>query len=40
MADVAFTFHFQPSELDELEVEELLLWHEQVRRINEQLSRK
>lgn len=34
MADVAFTFHFQPSELDRLEWDELMEWHAQARRID------
>ncbi|MBU4318692.1 MAG: GpE family phage tail protein [Proteobacteria bacterium] len=39
MADLAYFFHFQPSELWDMEIEELLLWHEQGVRINEQLKR-
>ena len=38
MADVAFTFHFPPSELWAMEVEELMEWHLQIPRINEMLK--
>lgn len=34
MGDLAATFHFQPSELWAMEVDELLFWHGQARRIN------
>lgn len=41
MADVAYCFHFQPSELLEMEVEgELLEWHQQITRINKALGNK
>lgn len=33
MADVAYTFHFPPSELMALPVSELLQWHSQIGRI-------
>jgi hypothetical protein len=33
MADVAYTFHFPVSELWGMQFEELLMWHEQLRRI-------
>lgn len=32
MADLAFIFHWQPSELDALPVDELGAWHEQALR--------
>lgn len=35
MADVASVFHFQPSELWEMEIDELMMWHDQAKRINE-----
>ncbi|HBD18684.1 MAG TPA: GpE family phage tail protein [Arenimonas sp.] len=38
MADLAYVFHFQPSELWGMELEELLMWHEQALRIHEQLK--
>jgi hypothetical protein len=40
MADVAFTFHFPPSELMELEVVELLGWHAQIGRLTRAVSGK
>ena len=40
MADVAYTFHFQPSELMELEVAELLGWHAQIGRIARAVNKK
>jgi hypothetical protein len=38
MAEVAFVFHFPPSELWDMDVDEILMWHEQAKRINEQLK--
>jgi hypothetical protein len=38
MGDVAFTFHFPPSELWEMPIDELMEWHKQATRINEQLK--
>jgi len=35
MADVAYAFHFQPSELWGMCLEELMMWHDQARRIYE-----
>jgi hypothetical protein len=41
MEEVAFTFHFQPSELDRMTVAKLLKWHAAAARINRQIhSRK
>lgn len=40
MADLAFTFHFQPSELKRLSWPEIMDWHEQIERINKQLAKK
>lgn len=40
MADLAYVFHFQPSELWEMEIEELLMWYEQGGRIGEQFKHK
>lgn len=39
MADVAFTFHFPASELWEMGVDELMDWHGQVTRIQEQMKK-
>ena len=39
MEEVAFTFHFQPSELKRMTVKELVRWHAGVARINKQLGR-
>lgn len=36
MGDVAGVFHFQPSELWAMDIDELLMWHGQAVRINEQ----
>jgi len=36
MADVAYTFHFPPSELWDMGVDELLMWHGQAKRFHEQ----
>lgn len=38
MSDVAYTFHFPPSELWGMAIDELLMWHEQARRIHERQS--
>jgi len=35
MGDVAYAFHFPASELWGMEFAELLMWHQQARRINE-----
>jgi hypothetical protein len=35
MADLAYIFHFQPSELDRLTWPQIMEWHRQARRINE-----
>lgn len=40
MADVAYTFHFPPSELLAMEVDELVLWHGQIERINRLVNGK
>jgi hypothetical protein len=37
MEEVAFTFHFQPSELERMTVARLLKWHRAAARINKQL---
>lgn len=34
IGDIAYTFHFPPSELWEMEPPELLYWHSQAARIN------
>lgn len=34
MAEVAYTFHWPPSELWEMDLDELLEWHMQAARIN------
>lgn len=39
MADVAYTFHFPPSELMAMPVSELLLWHSQIARIGSIVSK-
>jgi len=36
MGDIAYSFHFQPSELWGMGVDELLMWHGEAVRINEQ----
>ena len=38
MADVAYAFHFQPSELYALDVVDLMFWHGQIDRINRLLN--
>lgn len=35
MGDIAAVFHFPPSELWEMDAEELLFWHNQARRVSE-----
>ncbi len=35
MGELAFVFHFQPSELWNMDAEELLMWHQQAERIHE-----
>ncbi|WP_350051958.1 GpE family phage tail protein [Marivibrio sp.] len=37
MEEVAFTYHWPPSELRKLTVRELINWHDGARRINRQL---
>jgi malonyl CoA-acyl carrier protein transacylase len=39
LADIAFAFHFQPSELDRMEWDEITEWHSQIKRINERTSK-
>ncbi|RQO63118.1 GpE family phage tail protein [Paucibacter sp. KBW04] len=39
MADLAYAFHWQPSELAMLQVDELMEWHEQAVRINRELNK-
>lgn len=34
MAELAFTFHWPPGELEAMEVADLLAWHAQAARIN------
>lgn len=34
MADVAYTFGFQPSEMMAMDAEDLVAWHGQIGRIN------
>jgi len=36
MGDLAQAFHFQPSELWAMELDELLFWHSQAVRLNRQ----
>lgn len=36
MAEVAFTFHWAPDVLWEMEVDELVAWHEQACRLQQQ----
>jgi hypothetical protein len=38
MEEVAFTFHFQPSELDAMTVSKLLKWHKGVSRIQAKIN--
>ena len=38
MEEVAYTFHFQPSELERMKVSQLLKWHQGVRRIHKKIS--
>ena len=38
MAELAYFYHFQPSELWEMELDELLMWNEQAVRINGQFK--
>ncbi|WP_423838815.1 GpE family phage tail protein [Thalassospira alkalitolerans] len=38
MEEVAYTFHFQPSELERMKVSKLLKWHKAVHRIQKKLS--
>jgi hypothetical protein len=38
MAELAYVFHFPPSELWEMEIEDLCMWYEQAVRISEQLK--
>ncbi|MCI0668390.1 MAG: GpE family phage tail protein [Methylococcaceae bacterium] len=33
-AEIAFVFHFQPSELDALDLHDFLEWHRQALRLN------
>lgn len=35
--EIAFIFHFQPSELKALNISELKRWHKAARRINKQM---
>lgn len=38
MEEVAYTFHFQPTELAKMKVSELLKWHKGVKRIQSKVS--
>jgi len=38
MEEVAFTFHFQPSELDAMTLSKLLKWHKGAGRIQAKLN--
>ena len=38
MGDMAYIFHFQPSEMWAMDANELMLWYGQAVRINEQQS--
>ena len=40
MAEVAWAFHFQPSEIKRMTVAELLRWHGQACRIQKQVTGK
>ncbi|MFH1998713.1 MAG: GpE family phage tail protein [Planctomycetota bacterium] len=35
---LAYLFHFQPSELDEMDTDEMLWWDERAREINEAIQ--
>lgn len=34
MGDIAAVFHFPPSELWEMDIDEFMMWHQQARRVN------
>jgi len=38
MEEVAYTYHFQPSELAKMKVSQLLKWHRGVKRIQQKVS--
>lgn len=38
MEEVAYVFHFPPSELECMKIGQLLKWHAAARRINKQIS--
>lgn len=38
MEEVAYTFHFQPSELERMRVSKLLRWHRGVQRLQRKLA--
>lgn len=38
MAELAYFYHFQPSELWEMDVDDLIIWFDQAVRINEQFK--
>jgi hypothetical protein len=38
MAELAYFYHFQPSELWDMDTDELLIWYEQAVRIHEQFE--
>jgi Phage P2 GpE len=38
MEEVAYTFHFQPSELERMKVSQLLKWHNGARNIHKKLQ--
>lgn len=38
MADLAFVFHWPPSELGAMEVDDLMAWHAQAIRINKLIN--
>ena len=40
MADVAWAFHFPPSELRAMTLPQLMFWHRELRRIQKQLAGK
>jgi len=39
MAEVAYVYHWPPSELDAMTVDDLLLWHGQAARIQREVNK-
>lgn len=40
MADLAYTFHWSPSEMGAMDMAELLQWHGQIERIGKDIQRQ